>query len=190
MSKFNLPSIKQQKLYDNLTNYSNQFMEDNKPFKNKLDNNILLQLFKENLNNLPFQYKMNLFKSIVSDNLINSVLLSYELKNLTNPKRYTKKTLIQFINYTFLRYTNKTYNDSFKFLNWKQWNLDTTKKNKPVIYYNLIHDDNLYEPNNKQFINDLFNFFNRNIINYSVFTEKYYIDRDKLNYIFFIFVKS
>ena len=46
MSTFNLPSIKQQKLYDNLTNYSNRFMEDNKPFKNKLDNNILLQLFK------------------------------------------------------------------------------------------------------------------------------------------------
>ena len=49
-------------------------------------------------------------------------------------------------------------NDSFKFLNWKQWNLDTTKRNKPIIYYNLIHDDNLYESNNKQFINDLFNF--------------------------------
>ena len=190
MSKFNLPSIKQQKLYDNLTNYSNQFMEDNKPFKNKIDNNILLQLFKENLNNLPFQYNMNLFKSIVSDPLIHSVLLSCELKNLTNSKRYTKKTLIQFSNYTFLRYTNKTYNDSFKFLKWRQWNLDTTKRNKPIIYYNLIHDDNLYEPNNKEFINDLFNFFNRNVINYSVFTEKYYIDRDKLNYIFFIFVKS
>ena len=190
MSKFNLPSIKQQKLYDNLTNYSNQFIEDNKPFKNKIDNDILINLFKENLNNLPFQYKMNLFKSISSDNLINSVLLSYELKNLTKPKRYDKKTLIKFIEYTFLRYTNTTCNDSFKFLNWKKWNLDTTKRNKPFIYYNLIHDDNLYELNNKQFIIDLFNFFNRNIINYSVFTEKYYIERDKLNYIFFIFVKS
>lgn len=190
MSKFNLPSVKQQKLYDTLTNYDNQFIEDNKPFKSKIDNNILVKLFKENLNNLPFQYKLTLFKSIVSDNLINSVILSYELEYLTNPKKYNNKSLIEFINYTFLRYTSKTYNDSFKFLKWKQWKLKTSKRNKPIIYYNIIHNDNLYDSNNRDFINKLYYFFNRNIIGYSIHTYKYYIDRDKLNYVFFIFTKN
>ena len=68
--EFNLPTFKEQKLFDTLNNHKTKFLNSSNslifPFKNKIDNETLQNLFKKNLNTLPFNYKFNLLKNIIS----------------------------------------------------------------------------------------------------------------------------
>lgn len=167
---FTLPSKNQQKLFDALDNYDNRFK-----------NTKSLETYKINLNVLSVVYKRNLLNSVLSENQINKLILLNELENLkVNIK--TKKD----IEYVFNRYMYKAVGSLFKSRKWKL----KEKADDYLIYQNLINSDNLYDSNTKESLILLFSFFSRNLNNYSVHIDKYFINRDKLFYIFFIFIKK
>lgn len=206
-SEFSLPSEKEQKFYDNINSHKNKFINTiNSPFKNNIDNPTLQVLFNKNLNTLPFNYKLNLFKTVTSENLINEIILSYEIKNLNIPKEIKNNSeLKKFVNYSLLRY-KPLVEKYFKFSNWKIWNLpfshfsllslsDYEKEieklnNSCTIFYNIVNNDELKKNKFKERIDDIFNFFNRSITNYIIRSEKYKIERDNLSYIFLIFFQT
>lgn len=174
-NKFNLPSYKKQKLYNDLNNYENKFKDKNNDF-----NSIL---FNQNLNILPFDYKLNIIKSTISNNQINKLILLNELENLNIEINKDENKMIKHI---FDRYTYKASGYLFKSNNWEL----RAKDEDYFIYQNIINSDYLYDSNTKEYLNLMFNFFVRNLKNYNVYVDKYFIDRDKIYYIFFIFTKQ
>lgn len=178
-NKFNLPSYKKQKLYNDLNNYENKF-KDNKFIDSNL--NIKLNLFNQNLNILPFEYKLNNIKSTISNNQINKLILLNELENLNIEIIKDENKIIKYI---FDRYTYKASGYLFKSNNWEL----RAKDKDYFIYQNIINSDYLYDSNTKEYLNLMFDFFVRNLKNYNVHIDKYFIDRDKIYYIFFIFTK-
>ena len=180
-NKFNLPSYKKQKLYDNLNNYENKF-KDNKNNDSNLNIESNLNLFNRNLNILPFGYKLNIVKSTISNNQINKLILLNELENLNIEINKDENKMIKYI---FDRYTYKASGYLFKSNNWEL----RAKDEDYFIYQNIINSDYLYDSNTKEYLNLMFNFFVRNLKNYNVYVDKYFIDRDKIYYIFFIFMK-
>ena len=174
-NKFNLPSYKKQKLYNDLNNYENKFKDKNNDF-----NSIL---FNQNLNILPFDYKLNIIKSTISNNQINKLILLNELENLNIEINKDENKMIKYI---FDRYTYKASGYLFKSNNWEL----RAKDEDYFIYQNIINSDYLYDSNTKEYLNLMFNFFVRNLKNYNVYVDKYFIDRDKIYYIFFIFTKQ
>ena len=173
-NKFNLPSYKKQKLYNDLNNYENKFKDKNNDF-----NSIL---FNQNLNILPFDYKLNIIKSTISNNQINKLILLNELENLNIEINKDENKMVKYI---FDRYTYKASGYLFKSNNWEL----RAKDEDYFIYQNIINSDYLYDSNTKEYLNLMFNFFVRNLKNYNVYVDKYFIDRDKIYYIFFIFTK-
>lgn len=178
-NKFNLPSYKKQKLYNDLNNYENKF-KNNKIIDSNLK--IKLNLFNQNLNILPFEYKLNNIKSTISNNQINKLILLNELENLNIEIIKDENKMIKYI---FDRYTYKASGYLFKSNNWEL----RAKDEDYFIYQNIINSDYLYDSNTKEYLNLMFNFFVRNLKNYNVYVDKYFIDRDKIYYIFFIFIK-
>ena len=169
-NKFNLPSYKKQKLYNDLNNYENKFKDKNNDF-----NSIL---FNQNLNILPFDYKLNIIKSTISNNQINKLILLNELENLNIEINKDENKMIKYI---FDRYTYKASGYLFKSNNWEL----RAKDEDYFIYQNIINSDYLYDSNTKEYLNLMFNFFVRNLKNYNVYVDKYFIDRDKIYYIFY-----
>ena len=178
-NKFNLPSYKKQKLYNDLNNYENKF-KNNKIIDSNLK--IKLNLFNQNLNILPFEYKLNNIKSTISNNQINKLILLNELENLNIEIIKDENKMIKYI---FDRYTYKASGYLFKSNNWEL----RAKDEDYFIYQNIINSDYLYDSNTKEYLNLMFNFFVRNLKNYNVYVDKYFIDRDKIYYIFFSFIK-
>lgn len=178
-NKFNLPSYKKQKLYNDLNNYENKF-KNNKFIDSDL--NVKLNLFNQNLNILPFEYKLNNIKSTISNNQINKLILLNELENLNIEIIKDENKIIKYI---FDRYTYKASGYLFKSNNWEL----RAKDKDYFIYQNIINSDYLYDSNTKEYLNLMFDFFVRNLKNYNVHIDKYFIDRDKIYYIFFIFTK-
>lgn len=191
-TEFNLPTFKEQKLFDTLNNHKTKFLNlSNCQFKNKIDNETLQNLFKKNLNTLPFNYKFILLKNIISENLLNELILSYELKNISNKKEYKNiYELKKFVNYSLLRY-KPLVEKYFKFQTWKIWKLENyIISNQYVIFYNIVNNDEIKKDKFKERIQDLFNFFDKSISNFTIRTERYKIERDNLSYIFFIFFQA
>lgn len=177
---FKLPTQKQQQLYETLNNYEDKF------------NNQYLQqqyqyMFNKNLNMIPTEFKKQVLNSIISNNLINKLLLIYELNYLNlKVELKTVEESTKFLNYCFNRYTYKAGGQFFKSPKWEI----KKKQENTIVYYNIINDDYLHDSDTVEFLNLLFNFYNRCILNYSIHMEKYYLNRDNLHYIFFIFVKQ
>lgn len=177
MENFKLPTQKQQQLYETLNDYNDKFkIQDTRLF-----------MFNENLNSIPIETKKQFLNSIISNNLVNKLLLINELKNLDiKVELKTIDEAIKFLKYCFNRYTYKAGGQFFKSQKWES----KKKMENCIIFYNLINDDYLHDSETTEFLNLLFNFYNRSILNYSVYTEKYYLERDNLHYIFFIFLKN
>lgn len=167
---FIMPSRNQQKLFDVLDDYNNRF----KNIKN-------LETYENNLNILSSDYKRKLLNSVISENQINKLLLLNELENLKVDIKTEKD-----IDYVFNRYMYKAVGCLFKSRKWKL----KEKADDYLIYQNLINSDNLYDSNTKESLILLFSFFSRNLCNYSIHIDKYFINRDNLFYIFFIFIKK
>lgn len=171
---FKLPSKKKQDLYNTLNNYND-----------KINDNKIINTFNLNLSVLSENYKRNLMNKIITNNMINKILLTYELINYNNQFTFNKQEeLIKFLKYCFNRYTYKAYGYLLKSEKWKI----KKRTDKYVVFYNLINEDNFYDSDTKELLNNLFNFFNRNINDYNIYLEKYYLKRDRLYYIFFIFM--
>lgn len=183
MNNFYLPTQKEQLLYDTILNNRKIISLNNiKEIAN--NEKLLTYIFTKGVINLPYELKFNLLKQIITNETLNHIISFYVLKNV-KVELFSNdiKSIINFINSTFNKFHNFLQND-FILNKWKKIIPDK----KYFVFYNIINTNLLNFTYNEEYINLFKHFFKKNLNGIKLLIERKNIKRDKISYVFFIFI--